>query len=794
MSPLLPLLLVTLGWAPVMPGSGLVCESAGEGRSATADGIDVRRGLQADVRVVEALRDYDAGRISRAREKLLAVRVEASPQDAPALDFLVARCDLWLGWTLEAEVGFEGAVAAVPGLRDAALLERILFARANDDEPEAERLTAEVSPWAARFPELVFTVVQRALDEERPDDALTALARLDGRVHWRWNVSRLAKWRADALLLRDHDRAAWLQRLAELWRRWPTTAAAGEAEAALLEGLRDKASPPPVTLDELVDTAVERARTGSGALGRTLARAARARYGAEATGLSTLLVLWRHPVAWGRRTLREADEAIAVARHPAVRDHLALRKARALRKIGRSAEAMDAYRVVGRTAGGAHRAAHALLQGGELATRLGRFEDALWFYSRFVERHGGPEDGIADRPHALWSLAWSAYRLGRWAEADRALARIESDHPDAQDNSRRSYVERATYWRARIARHQGEDGRAHAGWAEVMSRYPHSYYATMARRRLIEGGVDVAPVPGGGGRSLRAPRPWEVRPVEAASASAVALYEAGLVDDARASLRRQYDLGRLGPRGIELVSAIYRSKPDWWRSHWIMQHGDALEAAPDGPERSRWLAAYPTPYSGAVLGSAKRHRVDPLLVWAVMRQESAFRVRARSHANALGLMQVLLPTAELVARKYLHEREPTLEHVLSRRGNVHYGTAYLRHLLNYFDGEVAFAIAGYNAGPGAVDRWREQFGHLHRDEFVEQIPYDETRGYTRKVLRSYAAYRALYGPEGDADPWLEPRDRRPGALERAALSARPGDGSGPTVDTPDDALLAAEQD
>ncbi len=760
MSSFLPLLLVSLGWAPVVPATGLVCEASGEGRTGSPDAIEVRRSLRVDPRVAEALADYDADRISKAREKLIAARVQASAADAPVLDFLVARCDLWLGWTPEAEAGFESAVAEVPALRDAVLLERILFARANDDEPLAGRLTAKISPRAARFPELVFTVVKRALDDKRPADALAALARLDGQVYWRWNESRLAKWRADARLMRDGDRVAWLSQLAEVWRRWPTTSAAREAERALLAGLRDRSVPAPISLDELVDTAVARARGGDRALGRVLARAAKARYGAEAIGLSTLLVLWHHPVAWSRRTLREADEALVSARHPAVRDQLALRKARALRKSGRSVEALAAYREVARTAKGAHRAAHALLQGGELATRLDRFEDALWFYGRFVERHGGPTDGRADRPRALWSLAWSAYRLGRWSEADRALATLEADHPDAHDSSRRTFAERAGYWRARVARHRGDFETARVGWVEVMARYPHSYYATMARRRLIEADVEVPPLPGGGDQAFQAPKPWEVRPVESTSAPAVALYHAGLVDDARAALRRQYDLGRLGPRGIELVSAIYRAKPDWWRSHWIMQHGDTLDAAPDGPERPRWLAAYPTPYSGAVISSATRHRVDPLLVWAVMRQESAFRIRSRSHAKALGLMQVLLPTAKLVARKYLHEREPTLEHVMSRRGNVHYGTAYIRHLLNYFDGELPLVVAGYNAGPGAVDRWREQFGHLDLDEFVEQIPYDETRGYTRKVLRSYAAYRAIYGPEGDVDPWLEPRPPR----------------------------------
>ncbi len=765
----LPLLLLTLVWvgstsvATARPGptsrtGGLAAAAAAEARQQQAETlIQVPRSVGDDPRVAGALQAFSRGRVGWARVRLAAIRAEASPEDAPALDFLLARCDLRKGDLAAAEARFAAAVEALPELREQALVERALAAWAAGDHDRGDALVAQVEPTHARFPELVFGVVRRALEERRPADALAALARLDGHVRWRWNAARQAKWRADALCQRDGDVAAWHRRLAEVWRTWGRTEAAREAERTLRRVLEDPTLPTPLTLDELVGEAVDRARTGKrGARGRWLLRAAKARFGAQANGLPTLLVLQRHPSAWGRRTIREVDEALKLNPHPAIYDRLVLRKARALRGLGRSLDALAAYAEIGRTAHDRRRGAEALMAGGELASRMGRHADARWMHDRVLAQGGG------DRPKALWKLAWASYRLGLWAEADAYLEILASGHPTAQDRSRRTYYERALYWRARIAQRRGAMPEAIAGWRFLTERFPHSYYATLARRWLSDAGESVKLVGvGGPNRVFVAPRPFEVRPLSGAAAAAAALYRVGMREEARASLRRLFDLGRLDARGVELLSAIYREKPDWWRSHWIVQYGDPLDVDPDGPERPRWLAAYPTPYSGVVHREAEEHAIDPHLVWAVMRQESAFRVRARSHARALGLMQVLYPTAKLVARSYLREREPKKSYVMTPRGNVHYGAAYLRHLIDRFDGHLALAIAGYNAGPGAVERWLKKFGALDSDEFVEEIPYDETRGYTRKVLRSYAVYRSLYGPElAVADPWRLPRQAR----------------------------------
>jgi soluble lytic murein transglycosylase len=131
-----------------------------------------------------------------------------------------------------------------------------------------------------------------------------------------------------------------------------------------------------------------------------------------------------------------------------------------------------------------------------------------------------------------------------------------------------------------------------------------------------------------------------------------------------------------------------------------------------------------------------------------MREESALDPRALSPAGAVGLTQLMLPTAQEVARSLKLGKvskakltEPSL--------NIRLGSRYLGTLVRRFEGSVALALAAYNAGGGAVNRWLETRRDLEIDEFVEEIPVEETRGYVKRVLRSYAAYRLLYGSPSD---------------------------------------------
>jgi soluble lytic murein transglycosylase len=161
---------------------------------------------------------------------------------------------------------------------------------------------------------------------------------------------------------------------------------------------------------------------------------------------------------------------------------------------------------------------------------------------------------------------------------------------------------------------------------------------------------------------------------------------------------------------------------------------------------------YPRPYEDLVRAAEKQWSLPQNLVYAVMRQESGFATSVVSPANAIGLMQLIPPTAESVAREMELTFEP--RNLSSPAYNIRLGSFYLHKVLDTFKGNVALAAAAYNAGPGMVTRWLETGEQLPLDVFVARIPFDETRGYATRVVGNVARYAYLEGGD-DAIPALE---------------------------------------
>ncbi|NMO17330.1 transglycosylase SLT domain-containing protein [Pyxidicoccus fallax] len=162
--------------------------------------------------------------------------------------------------------------------------------------------------------------------------------------------------------------------------------------------------------------------------------------------------------------------------------------------------------------------------------------------------------------------------------------------------------------------------------------------------------------------------------------------------------------------------------------------------------RPIWEATWPRAYRNLIERYARAHRVDPDLLQGLIREESRFNPRARSSTGALGLAQLMPATARQVADSL---DLPTVSEaaLLQPADNVRLGAAYLGQLVKHFGGNVAYAVAAYNAGPRAVERWRHALPQAELDEWVEHITFDETRDYVKKVLGSYSAYKLLYANE-----------------------------------------------
>ncbi len=156
-----------------------------------------------------------------------------------------------------------------------------------------------------------------------------------------------------------------------------------------------------------------------------------------------------------------------------------------------------------------------------------------------------------------------------------------------------------------------------------------------------------------------------------------------------------------------------------------------------------WQLSYPRPYSATVQAAAREFQVDPLLIWAVMRAESAYDPEALSGAGARGLMQIMPATQEWIAGQLGETLPPGA--AFTPEANVRMGAWYLHSLLQYFNGDLELAIAAYNGGAASVDGWQKDPLVKNRDDFLRWIGYGQTREYLERVSLNTQIYRALYG-------------------------------------------------
>lgn len=185
---------------------------------------------------------------------------------------------------------------------------------------------------------------------------------------------------------------------------------------------------------------------------------------------------------------------------------------------------------------------------------------------------------------------------------------------------------------------------------------------------------------------------------------------------------------------------VLRSAPELWREHY-----------PAGVWQSVWEVAYPRPFQDIVKKELSRSPIPEHLAYAIMREESAFNAGVVSHASAYGLMQLILPTAQSVAKRLSLTATP--QTLKQPSINIALGCRFLHTLQNKFTDNPVLAIPGYNAGPGAPARWIKERPADDFDLWIENIPYKETRQYTKRVIQSMAAYSMLYG-KGMSGPLL----------------------------------------
>ncbi len=369
---------------------------------------------------------------------------------------------------------------------------------------------------------------------------------------------------------------------------------------------------------------------------------------------------------------------------------------------------------------------------GLLRLDQGRYADAENAFQAVLAR--SPVDRVLR--HVLPQLAWCLLRQGKYDDAEAVYERLQGD---------RIGVSYAAYWRGRIAMARGDTEEAVAAWLDAAAPREPSVYAVLARIMLKGLGVAL-PEPDPATDDELTPRlPWAGNPVAVERADA--LYRLGLRQWAGAEIRNALPGGRWRDEARLGFARWLEARGEF---AWALRTVHRVRRAPSngyprmGDRDWVWRLSYPRAFRDQLAGFERPEQVPENLVYAVMRQESLFDRWAVSPAGARGPMQLMPDTAADVARQ-LGIPAPSARALHDPATAVTLGTWLLASLLDRYDGNLPLALAAYNAGEEAVDRWLEERPGLPIDMFMEEISYAETRNYVKKVLTNLWVCCRLYG-------------------------------------------------
>ncbi len=389
-------------------------------------------------------------------------------------------------------------------------------------------------------------------------------------------------------------------------------------------------------------------------------------------------------------------------------------------------------------------------------------DDALFFAADVHLRRGERDEAmerlldVVDRyptgdfaADALFKLFWVARGDGKFDEALEYLAEIEGRWAKNEDSYE---VERARYWRARVLEQQERTADALALYESIASDHPATYYGLLSREQV----ASLDPERGAALLSSIAAAPAGVDPfpihagplgTDPQFASAVELLRLGFGELVPMEILA-IDRTALPADSLRLMVLVLSLSGEARSAHglarlWLRKD---LSGRITPERRAIWEIAYPNVFRDLVVTHSRAaDELDPDLLQALMREESALDPKALSWAGALGLCQLMPATAAGVAMQ-LKLKQPRQAQLLEPELNIQLGARYLSDLVIRMKGVKPFALASYNAGESAVARWRRENGDQDLPGWVEQVPLQETRGYVKRVLRSYNTYKLLYAP------------------------------------------------
>lgn len=445
------------------------------------------------------------------------------------------------------------------------------------------------------------------------------------------------------------------------------------------------------------------------------------------------------------------------------------------------------------------RGREALFQAAFLSYQFQDYDGAVKKFSQLVGSH--PKSGLAR--DAQWHLAWLQYLRGDFEGSLKKMSDVRTANLRSRRFRNSISDQRLLYWMAMSQLRLNKLPEAKAGFDAIVHDTPNTYYALAAQARLSQLSKDTtvaretaaAAVPAKNAEPAKVAATsddeeeneseeeitkTETAPAEndsdekevAADAepldssefkepvlkahleAAKELTALNLTDLARFEL---YEVERRtsNPTYLKLLVSAYEAINSYHRSASISELSFLQERQRLGVDgaRSLWVSAYPQAFKKFVQKGASSQQIPEEWIWGIMRAESLYKTDVISPVGAKGLMQLMPMTSRNLA-KLGDLKDFKVDDLLEPGTNIALGSQYLARLSRQFHGNLSLVAAAYNAGPHRVLGWLVSFGHLETDEFIEHIPFVETRNYVKKVLLNNSAYRMIYAKDQKPFKWL----------------------------------------
>lgn len=392
----------------------------------------------------------------------------------------------------------------------------------------------------------------------------------------------------------------------------------------------------------------------------------------------------------------------------------------------------------------------ALLMRASLYDEDGRWNEALKTYGLILKKDGeikkstagGSKKLDAAAIRAAWRRGWLLYRMGRYLEAYRGLATYTEE---LKGRDRHKFA----YWQGRALEKAGLIDDAQEEYSKACESAKPDYYCDMAKKRLNGqamraefSNIIVSKENKGQSNKNEEEKRANALRQRKSFKTVFALISTGLTREAAVEAKMALKDGAPEREVLSGLMRAFYEAGDYYRAIWIYDsYSYLLNKGEKGFPSGLTSVAFPIKIVDYMSAKGLTGKADPLLVAAVMREESSFNPKVISRTGAIGLMQVMPSTAKFIADA--SKMGPlSASDILDPDTNIRLGAWYIAYLWRKTGGDPLETIAGYNAGLNAVKKWRARYP-FEDDEFIESIPYTETRNYTKKVLKSYEAFRAI---------------------------------------------------